>query len=226
MHDDQVVQLLTITGETIVTTPTPPFYTSANQWVPAGQLHPGDLVRRADGTYGMVEVTAFVYQPQPMYNLTVATAHTYFVGDGQWLVHNLCKFTPVKGFKDRVESVKATITLGDLDTGTVTNPSSRNWVQNIMGNPTDQAGHVIGNRLGGPGGYTTGNIFPQNPAINTGAYRVFEGRIYDHVSAGNQVNITVNLRYANDQSTRPFEIDYKVYSDDGDLLFSQLFQNP
>ena len=88
MHDDQVVQLLTIAGETIVTTPNHPFYTSANQWVPAGQLHPGDLVRRADGTYGMVEATTFVYQPQPMYNLTVAAVHTYFVGDGQWLVHN------------------------------------------------------------------------------------------------------------------------------------------
>ena len=25
---------------------------------------------------------------QEMYNLTVATAHTYYVGDGQWLVHN------------------------------------------------------------------------------------------------------------------------------------------
>ena len=26
-----------------------------------------------------------------MYNLTVATAHTYFVGEGAWLVHNHCK---------------------------------------------------------------------------------------------------------------------------------------
>lgn len=26
--------------------------------------------------------------PQRMYNLTVAEAHTFFVGDGQWLVHN------------------------------------------------------------------------------------------------------------------------------------------
>lgn len=25
-----------------------------------------------------------------MYNFTVATAHTYFVGEGQWLVHNAC----------------------------------------------------------------------------------------------------------------------------------------
>jgi hypothetical protein len=25
-----------------------------------------------------------------MYNLTVDEAHTFFVGDGQWLVHNVC----------------------------------------------------------------------------------------------------------------------------------------
>jgi len=29
-----------------------------------------------------------VVQPQRMYNLTVADAHTFFVGDGEWLVHN------------------------------------------------------------------------------------------------------------------------------------------
>lgn len=28
-----------------------------------------------------------------MYNLTVATAHTYFVGEGAWLVHNACNST-------------------------------------------------------------------------------------------------------------------------------------
>jgi hypothetical protein len=27
---------------------------------------------------------------QKMYNLTVDEAHTFFVGDGQWLVHNIC----------------------------------------------------------------------------------------------------------------------------------------
>jgi hypothetical protein len=27
-----------------------------------------------------------------MYNLTVDEAHTFFVGDGQWLVHNACDF--------------------------------------------------------------------------------------------------------------------------------------
>ena len=29
-----------------------------------------------------------VQRSQPMYNLTVAAAHTFFVGDQQWLVHN------------------------------------------------------------------------------------------------------------------------------------------
>lgn len=31
-----------------------------------------------------------ITRTQPMYNLTVAVAHTFFVGDGQWLVHNAC----------------------------------------------------------------------------------------------------------------------------------------
>ncbi|NIT56775.1 MAG: hypothetical protein GWN00_11245, partial [Aliifodinibius sp.] len=35
----------------------------------------------------------FVAGPQALYNLTVAEAHTYFVGAGQWLVHNGCKLT-------------------------------------------------------------------------------------------------------------------------------------
>ena len=89
MHHDPVIVHLTIDGELIETTPEHhPFYTIAEEWIPAGELQAGDLVRQADGSYGMVEATTFVYQPQPMYNLTVAAAHTYFVGEGQWLVHN------------------------------------------------------------------------------------------------------------------------------------------
>jgi len=39
---------------------------------------------------GTIEAVSFTTQPQTMYNFTVATAHTYFVGEGQWLVHNAC----------------------------------------------------------------------------------------------------------------------------------------
>jgi hypothetical protein len=96
------VQLLTLDGETIVTTPNHPFYTIAEAWVAAGELQVGDWVRDANGSYGMVEAITFVYQPQPMYNLTVDVAHTYFVGDGQWLVHN-CGQYPEDEWKKRHE---------------------------------------------------------------------------------------------------------------------------
>lgn len=48
----------------------------------------GAEVRSANGWYGTVQEIQFILHPQPMYDLTVAEAHTFFVGDGQWLVHN------------------------------------------------------------------------------------------------------------------------------------------
>jgi hypothetical protein len=53
----------------------------------------GAQVRNADGDYGTVQAIEFVRRVQPMYDLTVAEAHTFFVGQQQWLVHN-CPFTP------------------------------------------------------------------------------------------------------------------------------------
>jgi hypothetical protein len=47
-------------------------------------------VRRADGTFGAVEAVRLVVRPALMYNLTVAEAHTFFVGEEGWLVHNTC----------------------------------------------------------------------------------------------------------------------------------------
>ena len=56
----------------------------------AGLLWPGAHVREANGQSGVVGAVTFVPHPQTMYNLTVAQAHTFFVGSGQWLVHNTC----------------------------------------------------------------------------------------------------------------------------------------
>jgi len=60
-------------------------------WVDAEDLRTGDRVRQADGTTGVVWLKWTVYRTQEMYNLTVDTAHTFFVGEGQWLVHNTCR---------------------------------------------------------------------------------------------------------------------------------------
>jgi hypothetical protein len=71
-------------------TPEHPFYTAEGEWVPAAALLARDQVRKADGSFGTVEGVASVQQPRAMYNLTVDQVHTFFVGDGQWLVHNRC----------------------------------------------------------------------------------------------------------------------------------------
>jgi len=54
----------------------------------AEDLQLGDDIRKADGSTGEVESIAIEKTSQEMYNLTVDEAHTFFVGDGQWLVHN------------------------------------------------------------------------------------------------------------------------------------------
>ncbi|MGA7732684.1 MAG: PA14 domain-containing protein [Chloroflexia bacterium] len=90
VHEDPVIVYLTLDGELIETTPEHPFYTWGGEWVEAGKLWTGALIREADGEYGTVQSVRMVRRTQAMYNLTVKQAHTFFVGDGQWLVHNQC----------------------------------------------------------------------------------------------------------------------------------------
>jgi hypothetical protein len=57
-------------------------------------------VRRSDGGFGLVRALALERRPQRMYNLTVAQAHTFFVGQGRWLVHNQCAPYQVGRYND------------------------------------------------------------------------------------------------------------------------------
>jgi RHS repeat-associated protein len=98
-HIDAIIVVLTIDGETLKTTADHPFYElesapwlvageTRGRWTEAGDLALGNTLWQADGTIGVVQSVELVEQPHWMYNLTVAEAHTFFVGDGQWLVHN------------------------------------------------------------------------------------------------------------------------------------------
>ena len=80
---------LAIDGQVIETTPEHPFYVDG-EWVAAGDLAVGDGIRSLDDDLGIVQAIQVEYHPQEMYNLTVADAHTYFVGDDGLLVHNAC----------------------------------------------------------------------------------------------------------------------------------------
>jgi hypothetical protein len=63
----------------------------------------------------------------------------------------------------------AEITPALVGTGSAPNNAIRNWVQTAVGYPTDDAGHIIGNVLGGSG-TEQWNIFPQSRNFNRGAY--------------------------------------------------------
>lgn len=130
-HTDAVVQTITLDGETIITTPEHPFFTVSSQWEPALLLQAGDQIRRADGRLGTVQEIRFAAEPQTMYNLTVADAHTFFVGNGQWLVHNGCNYSLIYERLNRMtpeEFSQMVERLGDLspeELRALTNYSSR-----------------------------------------------------------------------------------------------------
>ncbi|WP_156952911.1 polymorphic toxin type 47 domain-containing protein [Deinococcus frigens] len=54
----------------------------------AGHLKIGDKIKLADGTVGVIANVVTVQQTREMFNLTVSEAHTYYVGQEGWLVHN------------------------------------------------------------------------------------------------------------------------------------------
>ena len=88
VHTDPTQVHLLLDGELLETTPEHPFYTLERGWVDAGDLWVGAHIRQADGSYGQVQFLAVEREDQVMYNLTVAEAHTFFVGAQRWLVHN------------------------------------------------------------------------------------------------------------------------------------------
>ena len=88
VHRDEETGTVVVDGESIETTPKHPFFTLESGWVDAADLWPGAHLLEADGELGTVESVEFSVAPAVMYNLTVERAHTFFVGSGEWLVHN------------------------------------------------------------------------------------------------------------------------------------------
>lgn len=84
-------RLVTITTSdgTVVTTPEHPFAKRGSGWTPAIQLAAGDLLERRDSEGATIlSVQVRDVPPAPVYNLTVAKTHSYFVSSQDLLVHN------------------------------------------------------------------------------------------------------------------------------------------
>ena len=83
---------ITVNGEEIVCTPTHPFYVPQKGWTEAIQLRAGDRLQLLNGEYIVVEQVQheLLESPETTYNFEVEGFHTYYVGDTEVLVHNMC----------------------------------------------------------------------------------------------------------------------------------------
>jgi hypothetical protein len=88
-HVDSLLEVA-VGDETIRVTEEHPFWVMGEGWVAAEDLELGDCVQTLAGVCSPVTSVELVSADTWVYNFTVAGAHTYFVGDGQWLVHNSC----------------------------------------------------------------------------------------------------------------------------------------
>jgi len=119
----------------------------------------------------------------------------------------------------------AVITRADLNTGTPTNAATQRFARRL-GLPNDDAGHVIGNRLGGRGDVEW-NIFPQNPNFNRGVYRSdVEQVFFDAVQRYGHIEVWFQFHY-NDPNLpdRPERFDYYMLLPDGTKIRNDLY-NP
>ena len=122
----------------------------------------------------------------------------------------------------RLESAFAKIEPINIGAGTGTTEAARVLARSL-GRITDDAGHAIGRNLGGLGGSTSGNIFPQAPGVNRGAFRQFEQQIAKQVQAGRETFVRVVPKFEGN-ATRPNEIVFQVRIDGKTI--TRTFDNP
>ncbi|MCU0683870.1 MAG: polymorphic toxin-type HINT domain-containing protein [Polyangiaceae bacterium] len=92
-------------SEVIRSTPEHPYWSTLRGWVEAANLQPGETLQSASGQQLWARAVVPLSAEAKVYNLEVAQAHTYFVGEHQALVHNDCTVAKLPNFRD-VETPK------------------------------------------------------------------------------------------------------------------------
>jgi hypothetical protein len=85
---DWPIEPVSFHTEGVYTTTNHPWLTADHGWLPAGFLHVGEPVRRADGGIATVVAIQVVPGVAAMWDLTVSHVHTFAVGVGEYVVHN------------------------------------------------------------------------------------------------------------------------------------------
>ena len=86
---DVIIELHTIEGEIIKTTPTHPFKT-VYEWTDAADLKVGDILKTYSNKTLKISKVLHLPKNQEVFNFHVEDFHTYYVGENLVLVHNAC----------------------------------------------------------------------------------------------------------------------------------------
>lgn len=187
--------LLSFGEEAIEASEEHPFYVVGKGWVQTRELQVGDEFVAAGGERVRLEKVERILQPGIVYNFEVDELHDYFVGDAGVLGHNCVLVYTTKDALGRTTSASAHITPLDLGTGTRATSAARRAAQSTLGIAGDDAGHLIGRVLGGPGGIRSKNIVGLSARLNRGKLATFEKSIANHLRAGRNVDVKIQLLY-------------------------------
>lgn len=90
VETDVIIELHTINGDIIKTTPTHPFKTD-KEWRDAADLKVGDILKTFTDTTVKISKVLHLPKDEEVFNFHVEDFHTYYVGDNHVLVHNACE---------------------------------------------------------------------------------------------------------------------------------------
>uniref|UniRef100_A0A146L5I0 Papilin n=1 Tax=Lygus hesperus TaxID=30085 RepID=A0A146L5I0_LYGHE len=137
------------------------------------------------------------------------------VVDGGDLVEPI---TAVKrGFRNRVEYISAEINKNHLDKGSAPSAAADAYVRRMTVFNDDSTGQLIPGNLGGTGNETY-NFIPMNCFISGLWRHVVEQPVYNSVSQGNVVKLSIALTYDNATSTRPSKLVFNIGNNDSKIL--------
>ena len=110
-----------------------------------------------------------------------------------------------------VTGANATITISNIDKGTDTTSCTQSYSRSLDDDGVQDcdAGHILANRLGGPGNEPM-NIFPQDLGVNRGAYAQYEGQIHDCITlhGASKAALKWTFSYKSTTNTKPIGVHY------------------
>jgi hypothetical protein len=193
-------------------------------WEGAGELEVGDHIWSISGEWSRVEAVSVSHDPQLMYNLTVDDAHTFFVGEQAWLVHNtICgNFGAINSNGQRT-GIDVVITPPYSDPGprpiiTANDPPGYNRPDS-----RHDRGHLLAHILGGSSNVDA-NFVTMFEGPNRGRMRSIEIQVRNSVISGNTVAYSVTPVYGQNSEIPDF-IHITAYSSDGSLSIDEIIPN-